>query len=531
MKIRMIAALLLAAACALRAENFGDVRIDQQPGFLVRGGFGAVEFRVKNSGVDPAVVELGSQMDGYRSKSSVVRTLLVPPGGTVTACLYLPFSHNDWYNDSEMKVRVNGRWFKNGFWMMTSSHVGKALLAPNWSTTIGLRRAVSQETALATSQWPSRPQFYAGLGVIGILAAEPPPPAVMETLENYAKLGGNLEVCVPDGTGEAAPEENIRRYPLFGGRLAEIPASALKERMADYNDYNSSQYGMSESGSQYDLRGKLPVPEVPVIWLTLLMLGFVVVIGPVNYIVLRRMHREMWLLFTTPLLSFIFCAAVVAAISLNEGWNSIGVARGLTWLDQPGGTAVTRALVGVYSPLGFAGLNFDYDELVCFDPDGRGEVNLDLTAGQNYSRSIAQPRVPLFYKVSGVFRRSERLTFHAAPGGGLEVVNGLGADVKSLAVRADGKVYVSRAPIAAGERAVLPGGVPFREKSSVDQYTVWNTIGYRQPGLSDEVLVCGFDDFTYVARCKQPMFYNPGTVPDQFDAEHIVVGRFDGVEK
>ncbi|MEA4863221.1 MAG: hypothetical protein AB7F40_07165 [Victivallaceae bacterium] len=528
-------ALLLLATASVRADEFGDVSVEQVPGLNLGLSCLFAEFRVENHGTAPSEVVLAYER--LRAPQAVSRTLLVPPGGTVLASLYLP-NAGMWGNGGKISVTVDGKYWRGNFRMNFWKN-SESLFAPNWrSSHVGATSKLEGESTLDPVQWPSQPQCYAGLKTICLFGEDLPQRETMETIENFARLGGKLFIEFPaEASGRDGARLQVVDYPLFGGSRTEahgntdIPEEFLKD---------SPSYGRDDYGDDDDIYGfqairrRLPVPKVPVYWLALLMLGFVAVIGPVNYFVLRKFHREMWILVTTPLLSLAFCAAVVVAITFNEGWRSWGAARGMTWLDQRDGLAVTKANVGLYSPLGFyRGLSFDYNELVKFPGRGDKPMDLDLTAGQHYLRSTVQPRVPLYYEVSSVSHRSERLTFRAVEGRDeLEVVNGLGADIDRLAVMFEGGTYVSEAPVAAGARAALVRREPKNKLAMFNRNRLWSASDYIEFGTTaPEAILQSFDDFTYVAYCAKPLFYNPGTTPDQFDADHIVVGRFDGVEK
>ncbi len=533
MKLLRFAALLsLLSAVPAGAEEFENVSVEQVPGLNFRLAYMFSGFRVENHGKNPAEVVLVCEREHAPHSGS--RALLVPPGGTVITSLYFPSgTDSSAWPRGRISVTVDGRRQSSGL-TMDSWQSPSGLCAPNWfPAAAGVSAKSSGETTLDTVQWPSHPQCYAGLNTVCFLAAEPPQPATMETLENFARLGGRLLIQTPPSAGSAPEDaERTERYSLFGGSRTEGPG-CVEKSAGDFLDNGYRVYHDYLSGFEMISR-RLPTPEVPVIWLAVLMLGFVVLIGPVNYFVLRKYHREMWILLTAPLLSLAFCGAVVATITFSEGWSSLGMARGMTWLDQRAGLAVTKAKVGVYSPLGFpGGLSFDHDELVEFDTDGVGAINLDLTVRQHYGRAVAQPRVPLYYAVANVSHRSERLTFRAVAGRDeLEVVNGLGADIDRLAVRVGGKTYAAESPVAAGARATLVLREPRHRMALFDKYTMWASADEQLfDSTSPEVLLQSMDDLNYVAYCGKPLFYNPGTVPDQFDAKHIVAGCFDGVEK
>ena len=191
------------------------------------------------------------------------------------------------------------------------------------------------------------------------------------------------------------------------------------------------------------------VENVPLPVLLWVMLAFVILIGPVNYFVLRRRNREPWILVTTPALSLSFCLFVILYITFHEGWHSRGKSFGVTFLDQERGIAATTAWNVLYAPMRPKdGLRFSAGDCLAF-PRGMGECTLNLNEGQRYSPSLVQPRVPLIYAVSRAEPLKERLRVIRNADGILSVVNGLSGNLSALAlVDADGRLHVSGAPVA-----------------------------------------------------------------------------------
>src|SRR5207247_11070803 len=80
-----------------------------------------------------------------------------------------------------------------------------------------------------------------------------------------------------------------------------------------------------------------PVMEnvsIPVRGLLLIMLVFVILIGPVNLIVLSKKKKKMWLLWTVPAISLLTCLAVSAYTVFSEGWGGRARYLSFTILDE-----------------------------------------------------------------------------------------------------------------------------------------------------------------------------------------------------
>ncbi len=141
--------------------------------------------------------------------------------------------------------------------------------------------------------------------------------------------------------------------------------------------------------------------EVPVRGFFLSLTLFALLVGPVNYIVLKRRRRLMWLLVTVPLSGLIFTGALLTYGVFREGFGIQGVQRSLTVLDQRSHEAVsctTRTLFAGLSPSSLAPgagtylwcLDFLPGEWRADQPPHRLEIDMD--AGGRIDGSILPSR-------------------------------------------------------------------------------------------------------------------------------------------
>src|SRR5205085_786212 len=91
--------------------------------------------------------------------------------------------------------------------------------------------------------------------------------------------------------------------------------------------------------------------KVPVRSTVMIMLAFVVVIGPVNLIVLSRLNRRTWLLWTIPAISGFTCLLVFVYSLLREGVTPTVRIEAMTMLDQVNRRATTIGTEAFYCPL------------------------------------------------------------------------------------------------------------------------------------------------------------------------------------
>lgn len=208
-----------------------------------------------------------------------------------------------------------------------------------------------------------------------------------------------------------------------------------------------------------------PVVEnirVPIRGMLVLMLVFVILIGPVNMFVLHRRNRRIWLLWTVPAFSLLTCGVVFGYSVLSEGLRGSWRLQVLTVLDETNRRATSIGWMGFYSPLTPAGgLRFSYEtELTpqLKQDDWRppqGSRTVDWTNDQHLASGWVQARVPAYFRFRKSETRRERLAIETDDDGRIVVVNGLGADISRLRLAdSAGRIHVAGA-IRAGAKAVL----------------------------------------------------------------------------
>lgn len=202
---------------------------------------------------------------------------------------------------------------------------------------------------------------------------------------------------------------------------------------------------------------------VPVRGLFLLMLLFVIVIGPVNLIWLARRKRKIWLLWTVPAISLLTCLIVASFALFGEGWSATARTEALTILDETAHRATTIGWAAFYSPITPSeGLHFTQDtELSPQLPESYSyrrrapERTIDWTNDQHLSAGWITARVPVFFKLRKSETRRERLNIQPEAGGAATLVNGLGGEISQVWwADANGKIHTAT-NVPAGAQAAL----------------------------------------------------------------------------
>ena len=131
--------------------------------------------------------------------------------------------------------------------------------------------------------------------------------------------------------------------PRLWGRL--IPSGAALRDFMGFPGEENVQDSMSQA------LGNLPALEVPPAELLLVVIvGYILLIGPISYIILRRLDRRELAWVTAPLLIVLFTACSYGIGSVAKGGevlvNQISVIRS----SGVGGTASVETYAGIFSP-------------------------------------------------------------------------------------------------------------------------------------------------------------------------------------
>lgn len=578
--------LLLFAAWFCRAEEFGEISVETVPLMLQEGGkfqYFVREFRLENRGAEPAEIWMRLRANSQSVEScSAERSVLLPPGAVRNVKLFWPRNDQSYFAryfyDVALDLVINGRAVRHSIQVSGSSTVYSRISLASESLPFDQYRQFLKDnyssrvevSSVPVAQWGRNARDYAGIHSVWISSEDRLPPEVETALRRWMFGGGALVVCVPPDAAwpEGKEPENgvMETRHGWGKRILcrPIPPGGLKKlKTSDSGDDMKASGGAdlfggnppgSEDTPKYEITPglirleilcsgdtesgmnlasefmdvlALEIPTIPLHWLFFVMLLFVILIGPVNYFVLKKFHREMLLLATTPAISLLFCLLVIGFITVSEGWYSRAKAYGITLLDQENRLAATRVMLGIYAPVPpGGGFVFPVDEKLNFY--GAGEIDLSLNEGQHFRSGLLQPRIPLFAAIECVTPQREQLRI-VREKGGISVVNGLGVKLTGLGVVDDeGRLFVTDDPVDPGARVQLKP-TSFRTGRSEMN---WEEL-LKQFGRSDapeknfiRENIKNFAGGFYVALAEEPLFYTPGFEPDQFEANHLVFGRY-----
>jgi hypothetical protein len=320
------------------------------------------------------------------------------------------------------------------------------------------------------------------------------PAGVRAALWQYVETGGFLFVIGPaDLKGLSAVTRTSRDSDGWTtihagfGRCLISPNSRYETWDAKHFDRLSKEWNTSAStwiGGQRnttDANHRFPIIEdlgIPSKGLFVLMFLFALGIGPINLLILTRLKRRIWLLWTTPLISLATCVTVFGFMLISEGWEGQLRTETLTLLDETTHRATTIGWTGVYTPLTPGdGLHFSYDTEVIpqryFD-DELGAAHfctIDWSQDQHLASGWVEARVPAHFKVRKSELRRERVPVHREADGRWSMVNGIGESIRRFWYADEkGQVYAAE-DIAPGARALL---TRTERESQVETRDVWD---------------------------------------------------------
>ncbi len=307
--------------------------------------------------------------------------------------------------------------------------------------------------------------------------------AAFGALWGYVECGGNVivfgDTAVPEpwrafaktnfDQGEMRNIGLGRCFTFDASHITALSAANLK-RLTEAVDKSGNAW--QSLPSLEDASRAFPVVanyQVPVRGTVIIMLLFVLAIGPTNLIVLSRMNRKVWLLWTIPAISFLTCLMVFAYSYIREGVTPDTRISGITLLDQANRRAATVGMTAFYCPLTPSqGLFFSSETeatplLEAMNYGGGGSREVDWTQAQHFGRGWVSARVPAHFYLRKSETRRERLEIENQ-NGQTAIVNGLGATIKALWL-ADGSSHVFVATnIPAGQKIILPASTDTLEK-------------------------------------------------------------------
>ncbi|MST00497.1 MAG: hypothetical protein EXS29_04190 [Pedosphaera sp.] len=418
---------------------------------------------IKGSGKTPPRPSLG--------RTSAKTSFPITTETVKTVRITFDMSHGlNWVDAVELSGGTNRAWASVARASSSSSGVGGG---PR--LTHGPRAALlpaELDPAQWSEHWLSYTAFDAVLLPQGDFAQMPE--AARTALWRYTESGGRFVVLgrieVPESwrSREISSSNGITHHRVGLGECLQLDASAVENLTAPQAAKlkmllaQPATLSVMERGPHFNnLFPVVDETDLPVRGMAFLMLVFILVVGPINLLVLRAFKRRIWFLWTIPVVSAVTCLLVLIYSLTSEGITPSTRTEAVTLLDQSTRRATTAALMAFYCPLTPSdGLHFSTETEVTpllVNQLGAQQTGheVDWSNGQHFLSGWLSARVPAHFFARKSESRRERLQIERTADGKLTVVNGLGAQVKTLwLVDAQGQLHKTDV-IEAGDRATL----------------------------------------------------------------------------
>jgi hypothetical protein len=480
------------------AKQYGDVLVEASspPNAQRSHGYGEYRIAVSNRSLkDRHQVTLTLPQQSY-SGGTVTRTITVEPSSTVSVSLFTSIA----LGGNGLGVEIDGQPQRDVVAVTLSSYgyenrprvlISQGASARAFDTRAGtvLKNAEGKENFYAAksetpvAEWSTNWLGFSSYDGVVLTADEMramPEPAA-SALIRYAECGGALLVIgswqVPQPWRiEKEQDGALLTYNASFG-VCMVSENGAVEGLSKPNweaisdAWEQSQLPWAPPATMTfdnDSANRLfPVTEnvsIPVRGLLLIMLLFVIVIGPVNLFVLSKKKKRMWLLWTVPLISLLTCLAVSAYTVLSEGWAGRARYLSYTILDERSHRASTIGLNAFYAPLTPGdGLRYGTETEITAQGNMFGGYpydrvptrTADWTDDQHLETGWVTARTPAHFMIRRAETRRERLTLTRSSDGSLSVVNGLGVPIRNLWLADEKGIVYKGSDIAAGASAIL----------------------------------------------------------------------------
>jgi hypothetical protein len=262
--------------------------------------------------------------------------------------------------------------------------------------------------------------------------------------------GDQASILSPSGQTNAVADPNLDvTAPNNARGPRAIARSPLRQALRATRRWDV-RHGMRPDGANHDF-AKLLVPGVglaPVTEFQVLITVFVLLIGPLNYWLLKRYNRLQLLVLTVPLAAVLLTSSLFAYAILSDGFGTTIRVQSFTTLNQRTGDAACWARSSYYAGLAPGdGLTMPDDVAVYPIIPGWNDSGVDASIGAareliwedsraRMTRGWLRSRTPMQYLTVRARKSPHRIELNPA-GGKIRTFNQLGTGIHYLLVLDD----------------------------------------------------------------------------------------------
>lgn len=380
------------AVIAHRDGNRGvcTVRASVAGGSTAGAGLGFARIEIDN--VDDRAHDFVVELSSARWQGSDVRTVRsLQLGGRESARFFLPVAIPP--NRGRLIARVDGTTHETGIvWPRGNGLVGlfvsdRVDAAPDGLAAL---QAIPSRFGGPASQVPLRAvdlpadwRMYTSFPAVVVDGRAAVAADVQEALRRYAFAGGVAVVAA----AERLPAGPLRELAVAAGRgiarhglghVVAVPpfggdTTVMRLLLAEVPELGHGLWPAAEElFASQDIAG---LGKAPVTVFVLVILLFAVLVGPVNFVLLRRRKKPLLALVTVPVLGFGTTFVILGYGIFHDGFGVRGVVTSWTVLDQARHEAVAVAARTLFAGLAPNELSMPQDSLVLSGRAGelRGE--------------------------------------------------------------------------------------------------------------------------------------------------------------
>ncbi len=471
-------------------SQVGEVRVvahSDWPTFLTEGWF-PLRVAAENRGERAVRVQLEARSHFRRQQVRVRSELELEPGGAGGVELLLPVLA--WLpSQYQLHVRVgpDEDWLPPigpGEYPRSEANPHLVVPAPgtNAATVEVWRSHLAQAAGLSpgltalpnAASLARHPAAYSSVRSVSLDVADGLPAGeALDVLLSWVRTGGDLALYGPDAerTARAHPVLASWMEPRFqssapGARPGVWRLGHGRLLVGDfeppYMDGNFSQALLEPPEPKPAWIQSPELDELPVRALTVFLILFALLIGPVNFILVRRGGRPTLLLLTVPLIALLGSVALVLYAILAQGLDVRSARLSWTVLDQRAALASVRELRDVFAGTSPGpGLRPGPRTSVVlplppqYESHPRGSLDVEQRGGQLLAGDFLRVRVTQTSHVYSERPTRARLDVRRE-GEALLVENGLGVRAHELFLRTGpDELWVLRDPLVPGARVRL----------------------------------------------------------------------------
>jgi hypothetical protein len=265
------------------------------------------------------------------------------------------------------------------------------------------------------------------------------------------------------------PNFSVRQFGL-GQVIASSTVDPFPGELADWawlfnsigpdSFYWHDRHGITPRGQNDDFWNFLipGVGRAPVGAFQILITVFAIMIGPVNYMVLRRQKRLYLLIITVPAFAVLTAVTLLGYAIASDGFGVRTRVRSVTMLDQKRREAISWTRASYYAGLTPAGgLRFSADTAVypIDQPERRpSDRSLDWTEDQHMTNGWLRARTPTQLLTVG-FKPTDDHVAVAVADGAARVTNQLGTPIRLIVVAGSSGEWYAAKDLANGDSVRL----------------------------------------------------------------------------